>query len=59
MGNEETKPHYATIQSMTEYEVKADLIKYKARDSKTGSRNLLRLQRALEYIIAFMVKVPG
>lgn len=57
VGGEEST-HYATIQSMTEYEVKADLIKYKARDSKTGSRNLLRLQRALEYIIAFMVKVP-
>ena len=59
MNSEETGSHYVSIQTMTEYEVKENLIKYKARDSTTGSRNLLRLQRALEYIIAFMVKVPG
>ena len=59
MGNQETGSHFVSIQTMTEYEVKENLIKYKARDSTTGSRNLLRLQRALEYIIAFMVKVPG
>ena len=59
MNSEETGSHYVSIQTMTAYEVKENLIKYKARDSTTGSRNLLRLQRALEYIIAFMVKVPG
>ena len=59
VANEETGSHFVSIQTMTEYEVKENLIKYKARDSTTGSRNLLRLQRALEYIIAFMVKVPG
>ena len=59
VNSEETGSHYVSIQTMTAYEVKENLIKYKARDSTTGSRNLLRLQRALEYIIAFMVKVPG
>ena len=43
---------------MVEYEVKNNLIKPKARDSSTGSRNLLRLHRALEYIIAFLKGVP-
>ena len=59
VGNEETGLHYVSIQTMTEYEVKGNMIKFKARDSTTGSRNLLRLQRALEYIIAFLVKCPG
>merc|ERR1712117_939063 len=43
VNSEETGSHYVSIQTMTAYEVK---------------ENLLRLQRALEYIIAFMVKVP-
>jgi len=58
VGNAETGLHYVSIQTMTEYEVKGNMIKFKARDSTTGSRNLLRLQRALEYIIAFLVKCP-
>ena len=44
---------------MCEYEVKEDLIKYKAKDSSTGARNLLRLQRALEYINAFLKELPA
>ncbi len=43
---------------MCEYEVKENLIKHKAKDSSTGARNLLRLQRALEYINAFLKKLP-
>ena len=39
---------------MIAYEVNNKLIKPKARDSGTGARNLLRLHRALEYIIAFL-----
>ena len=57
--NGEVAEHYNTIQDMVNYEVGAKLIKYKARDSSTGSRNLLRLHRALEYIKAFLEKLPG
>ena len=58
VGNEETGSHFVSIQTMTEYEVRENLINYEARDSTTGSWNLLQLQRALEYVIAFVVKVP-
>merc|ERR1711992_16389 len=50
---------YLTVQSMIQYEVDNNLIKYKAKDSSTGTRNLLRLHRALEYIAAFLDGVPG
>ena len=43
---------------MIAFEVKSNLIKPKARDSNTGARNLLRLHRALEYIVAFLKGVP-
>ena len=52
--NEEVGKHFVTIESMTSYEVETNLIKTKAKDCSTGSRNLLRLHRALEYIIAFL-----
>jgi hypothetical protein len=52
--NEEFGKHYVTIESMTSFEVDENLIKAKAKDCGTGSRNLLRLHRALEYIIAFL-----
>ena len=41
------------------FQVDNKLIKHKAKDSKTGSRNLLRLHRALEYIVAFLEEVPN
>lgn len=50
---------YLTIQSMIQYEMENNLIQYKAKDSSTGTRNLLRLHRALEYIVAFLEGVPG
>lgn len=49
---------YVTIQSMIRHEVAKDMVKRKAKDCSTGTRNLLRLHRALEYIIAFLEGVP-
>jgi len=49
---------YETVQSMLAYEIETNMIKPKARDSTTGTRNLLRLHRALEYIHAFLRGVP-
>ena len=57
--NGENAEKYQSIQSMVQYEMENDLIKYKAKDSTTGTRNLLRLHRALEYIVAFLEGVPG
>lgn len=50
---------YENIRSMIDYELDNNLIKHKAKDSTTGTRNLLRLHRALEYIVAFLEGVPG
>ena len=52
--NPEVGKHFETIESMTSYEVETDLIKTKAKEYSTGSRNLLRLHRALEYIVGFL-----
>ena len=49
---------YETIQTMLEYEIKEKIIKPKAKDFTTGSRNLLRLHWALEYISSFLQAVP-
>ena len=54
----ENADKYENVQDMVAYEVDNKLIKPKARDSSTGSRNLLRLHRALEYIMAFLKGVP-
>lgn len=51
------KEHYQTIRTMIEYEIKNDLIKTKKKDDPSGSRTLLRLHRALEYIIGFLHKL--
>jgi len=59
LKNGEQSEKYLTVQSMIQYEVDNNLIKYKAKDSSTGTRNLLRLHRALEYIAAFLDGVPG
>ena len=53
-----TGDKYRTVQSMVAHEVKENLINHKARDSTTGTRNLLRLHRALEYINAFLQVLP-
>lgn len=48
-------PHYQTIQSMIDYERKHNMLKDTKRPS--GSRTLLRLHRALEFISAFLHEV--
>merc|ERR1712098_943219 len=48
------KEHYQNIKEMINYEMEHDLIKTKKRDDPSGTRTLLRLHRALEYIIAFL-----
>jgi len=53
----EEKHHYANVKDMIDYEVEHDLIKTKKKDDPSGSRTLLRLHRALEYIIAFLHKL--
>ena len=50
---------YESVQSMLTHEVETNMIKPKAKDSTTGTRNLLRLHRALEYIISFLEGVPS
>jgi len=55
----EASANYQDVRSMLKYEVDNKLIKYKAKDSRTGSRNLLRIHRALEYIVAFLKEVPN
>merc|ERR1712130_407102 len=51
------KEHYQNIKSMIDYEVEHDLIKTKKKDDPSGSRTLLRLHRALEYIVAFLANM--
>merc|ERR1711970_1596723 len=53
----EEKEHYQNIKAMIDYEVEHDLIKTKKKDDPSGSRTLLRLHRALEYIIGFLHKL--
>ena len=48
---------YESVQSMLTHEVETNMIKPKAKDSTTGTRNLLRLHRALEYITEFLGKL--
>lgn len=50
---------YETVQSMIDYEIENKMIKPKAKDEPTGTRNLLRLHRALEYINAFLEAIPA
>jgi Glycolipid transfer protein (GLTP) len=39
---------------MVKHELAEKAIKFKAKDDSTGTRNLLRLHRALEFIVLFM-----
>jgi len=59
LKNGEQSEKYQSVQSMIQYEVDNNLIKHKAKDSSTGTRNLLRLHRALEYIVAFLEGIPA
>ena len=49
--------HYRTVESMTSYEVENKLTQGKVNGIANGSRTLLRLHRALDFIIAFLVNV--
>ncbi|XP_067658870.1 ceramide-1-phosphate transfer protein-like [Haliotis asinina] len=49
--------HYTSVQSMIQHEVDHDLTKVKKGNLKSGSRTLLRLHRALEFILAFMSRL--
>ncbi|KAL5013866.1 hypothetical protein ScPMuIL_008136 [Solemya velum] len=51
----ETAENYVTIQSMIEYEVENNLTNQKHNAS--GSRTLLRLHRALEFLLDFKQKI--
>lgn len=53
------KEHYRTVKSMIEYEVENNLIKTKKKDDPSGSRTLLRLHRALEYIAEFLASLEA
>ena len=48
-----TGPHYITVDSMVDFETTSGLTKTKA-SLPSGARTLLRLHRALEFIIAFL-----
>ncbi|TRY73678.1 hypothetical protein TCAL_10163 [Tigriopus californicus] len=50
--------HYETINTMVDYEIKEKLIKPKAKETSSGTRNLLRLHRALEFISKFLHDLP-
>ena len=39
---------------MVKHELSTKAIKFKSRDDPSGTRNLLRLHRALEFIVMFM-----
>ncbi|XP_046564255.1 ceramide-1-phosphate transfer protein-like [Haliotis rubra] len=49
--------HYVTVQSMIQHEVDHDLTKVIRGNLKSGSRTLLRLHRALEFILVFMSRL--
>lgn len=51
-------PHYITVQSMVDFEVDRQITKIKAK-LPSGSRTLLRLHRALEFISLFLQKMGG
>lgn len=51
--------HYETINTMVDYEIKEKLIKPKAKETTSGTRNLLRLHRALEFISKFLHDLPA
>jgi len=57
LENKEINSHYQTVKSMIAYEVEKNLIKTKKNDDPSGSRTLLRLHRALEYIIGFLHRI--
>jgi len=55
----ENKDKYQTLKTMIQYEVENDMILKKKRDDPSGSRTLLRLHRALDYVCLFLGKLDG
>jgi len=51
------KEHYSNISGMIEYEISTGQIMWKKSNDGSGSRNLLILHRALEYVVAFLAKL--
>ena len=49
---------YQTIRDMVAFEVNNNLIKRKGKDYTAGTTNLLRIHRALDFIIEFLKGVP-
>jgi len=54
----ENSAHYRTIQSMVNYERENEILT-KTSDPLSGSRTLLRLHRALEFVIEFLSKISS
>jgi len=48
---------YDDVQSMVKQELANKSIRFKDKDDSSGTRNLLRLHRALEFIILFMESI--
>jgi len=55
----ENKEKYQTLKSMLDYEIENDMILRKKKDDPSGSRTLLRLHRALEYVVMFLGKLDS
>lgn len=53
----ENKHQYQTIKQMIDYEIEQNMIFRNKRDDPSGSRTLLRLHRALEFVVAFLGKL--
>ncbi|XP_023341765.1 ceramide-1-phosphate transfer protein [Eurytemora carolleeae] len=55
----EKSQHYTTVRAMIEYENESGLILWKKTSDLSGSRNLLILHRALQYVVAFLAKLEN
>jgi len=51
------KDRYKTIKQMIDFEVAEELVQRTRRDDPSGTRTLLRLHRALEFVVMFLGKV--
>jgi len=54
LDDKDISENYQTVKGMIKYEVEKDMIEPKKKNDASGSRTLLRLHRALEYIILFL-----
>eukprot|EP00088_Acartia_fossae_P007356 TRINITY_DN13453_c0_g1_i1.p1 TRINITY_DN13453_c0_g1~~TRINITY_DN13453_c0_g1_i1.p1 ORF type:complete len:214 (+),score=44.99 TRINITY_DN13453_c0_g1_i1:28-669(+) len=49
--------HYDTVETMIQFENEKGMIDWKKSRDDSGSRNLLILHRALQYVVAFLAKL--